>query len=155
MQELTDFFPIENSVQLDRDRQLKWSNAAILHAIQYYQEICGIKVAYENILDELRAGTLRAIQALLYGALKAADDRITIKLFGKIYRPANLEQYVLAVASGMSHYMPDSEVLDNGKDLDEEWPDTQAEVKKKKSGQTGDTGSRSVKKRIRTSSHKH
>lgn len=152
---MTDFFPHENDAQFDRPRPLKWTNAAVLQAILYCQTVCGINTSYEAILADLRAGKLRAVQALLFGALKAADDRMTVKLFGDIYRPMNLADYVAAVLDGMSHYLPAPAVRDEGMDLDPDWPDTQAEVKKKtfaSSGATGSgsarsTGSRSKRKR--------
>lgn len=131
MDRMTDYFPYENSAPLDAERRLVWSNAAILHALTYCEAVCGVSLEYEQILDELRDGRLRAIQALLYGAAKTADERLTIKRYGYIYRTNNLTQYVAAVLDGMSHYLPPPTVADNEENLDPDWPDTQAEARKK------------------------
>lgn len=150
MDNLTDLFPFENSASFDRDRQLKWCNAAVLHAMAYCKQISDIDLSYEQMLDELREGRLRAIQALLYGALKAGDDRVTVKRFGDIYKTGNILQYVEAVIDGMAHYLQPPGSKDDEKDLDPEWPDTQKEVKKKTSASHGRTGSGSARK---TTSH--
>ena len=150
---MNDFYPLENTAVFDRERRLLWNNAAILHAINYYKRQ-GVAAEYETVLDELRDGKLRAIQALLFGALKASDERITIQRFEKIYRAELLAEYVACVLDGMTQYLPKPMIHDDGADLDPEWPDTQAEVKKKTSKPTGVTGSGSAKKTKSRSSRK-
>lgn len=149
MQDIGDFVAYQNKVTLDKERTLLWSNAAIVNAIQFYKELAGEEVKADQIRKELREGKLRAIQALLFGALKAEQDTMNIKLFGDIYKSERLAFYVNAVLDGMIHYVPEAESKDNGENLDTEWPDTQSQVKKKKKTShrsTGVTGTGFVKK---------
>jgi hypothetical protein len=146
MEKLTDFFPYKNSAKLDIERPLKWANETILRTIEYYQSVCHETTDYDAIIAELRNGSLRPIQALLFGALKAADPKMNTKRFSQIYKPHYLAEYVTAVMDGMANYFADSDMKDTGDDLDPEWPDTQAEVKKKTLRPTGGSGSGSVRK---------
>ena len=148
MQQLTDLYAYKNTAMFDKVRTLKWSNGAILEAIRYYKEISGEEVTHDFIQTELKSMKLRAVQALLFGALKAEQPNFTIKLFGDKYKPENLQLYVVAVLDGMVHYFPEPETHDPGANLDPEWPDTQKEVKKKLKSKKpiGDSGTGSAKK---------
>lgn len=154
MEQINDFFPFENTAEFDIERQLRWSNETILQSIAYYNAVCGESVDYDKIIDELRSGSLRAYQALLYGALKAVDKQMSFKRYAQIYKADEKHaiQYFNAVLDGMNKYLPVPKVLDSGENLDPEWPDTQDELKKKESSrrQTGDTGSGSAKKKAST-----
>ena len=156
MESITDYFPYENSDNFDINRTLKWSNETIINAIKYYESVCGVKISYDDILVELRSGTLRSIQALLFAALKTADPKMTAQRFSQIYKNANLPSYINAVLDGMSHYLPEPTDKDQGENLDPDWPDTQEELKKKGSDQlpSGGTGSGSARKRAKTSKSK-
>jgi hypothetical protein len=63
-------------------------------------------------------------------------------VFGRIYKREHLKEYIDAVIEGMAAYLPEPEAVDHGQNLDEDWPDTQSEVKKKTSltKRTGDSG---------------
>ncbi len=156
MEKLSDYFPYENTAEFDFERLLKWSNATIVYAIDYCKKVSNEQLDYDTLVQELLKGTLRSVQALLFGALKAADHKIDIKRYTQIYKPDNLAAYVTAVMDGMAHYMPDPEIKDTGKDLDDAWPDTQAELKKKASTKrrTGASGSGSAKKKTSRSKSK-
>jgi hypothetical protein len=73
---------------------------------------------------------------------KKANEKIDAMVFGRIYKNEHLKEYIDAVLSGMTAYLPEPEVTDHGQNLDEDWPDTQAEIKKKKlpKKRTGDFG---------------
>lgn len=148
MQQISDFYPYKNTVMMDKERTLEWSNGAMLEAIKYYKDVSEEDVTFDFIQTELYASKLRAVQALLFGALRAEQPAFTLKMFGEKYRHENLESYVQAVFDGMVHYFPDSDKKDPGVDLDPDWPDTQQEIKKKtkrKPKQIGDTGTGSIK----------
>ena len=131
VEELQDLYPLENYATFDRVRKLKWCNNTILYAIEYYRIVYKEKMTYDLILHEIENTKMRAVLALLYGALKAADDRIDITTFGRIYKNDFLKEYIDAVVEGMEAYLPEPEFYDHGGNLDEDWPDTQSEVKKK------------------------
>lgn len=131
IEELQDIYPFENYVTFDRVRRLKWCNNTIIRAVEYYRVIYDTKTDYDVIIKELQDGKMRAVISLLYGALRAANDRIDIITFGRLYKNDNLKQYIDAVIEGMKAYLPDPEIQDHGQNLDEGWPDTQSEVKKK------------------------
>ena len=131
VEELQDLYPLENYATFDRVRKLKWCNNTILYAIEYYRIVYKEKMTYDLILNEIENTKMRAVLALLYGALKAADDRIDITTFGRIYKNDFLKEYIDAVVEGMEAYLPEPEFYDHGENLDEDWPDTQSEVKKK------------------------
>lgn len=131
IEELQDLFPHENYADFDRVRRLKWCNNTILYAVEYYRIIYKEKIDYDMIMKEIQDGKMRAVISLLYGAARAADNRIDIMLFGRIYKNENLKEYIDAVIEGMEAYLPEPEIQDHGKNLDEDWPDTQAEIKKK------------------------
>lgn len=132
MQDIIDFFAYKNTVTLDKERTLAWTNSAIINAIQFYKELSEEEVKADQIRMELKEGKLRAIQALLFGALKAEQPSMTIKLFGDIYKTDRLAYYVSAVLDGMIHYLPEADSKDIGENLDTEWPETKKDVKKKK-----------------------
>ena len=129
VEELQDLYPLENYATFDRVRKLKWCNNTILYAIEYYRIVYKEKMTYDLILHEIENTKMRAVLALLYGALKAADDRIDITTFGRIYKNDFLKEYIDAVVEGMEAYLSEP-VYDHGENLDEDWPDTQSEVKK-------------------------
>lgn len=131
IEELQDLYPFENHATFDRVRRLKWCNNTILYAVEYYRIIYKEKIDYDMIMKEIQDGKMRAVISLLYGAARAADNRIDIMLFGRIYKNENLKEYIDAVIEGMEAYLPEPEIQDHGKNLDEDWPDTQAEIKKK------------------------
>ncbi len=142
--DITDLYPLENYAVFDRIRPLVWSNAAIVNACHYMMTLYQKKTTYDEIIKEfLSKGTIESTIALLYGATKAANDRMDVFWFGRIYRSSNLDSYINAVIQGVASYLPEPEIKDSGNNLDESYPDTQAEVKKKKirKGMTGDTGS--------------
>ncbi len=65
------------------------------------------------------------------------------KAFCDIYTNDHLLDNMNAIIEGMAAYLPEPEGhIDSGKDLDERWPDTQGELKKKESSTelTGDIG---------------
>lgn len=131
IEELQDLFPHENYADFDRVRRLKWCNNTILYAVEYYRIIYKEKIDYDMIMKEIQDGKMRAVISLLYGALKAADKRVDIMFFGRIYKNDNLKEYIDAVIEGLQAYLPEPEIHDHGQNLDEDWPDTQAEIKKK------------------------
>lgn len=131
VEELQDLYPFENYATFDKVRKLKWCNNTILYAIEYYRIIYKEKITYDLLLYELANTKMRAVIALLYGALKAANYRMDIITFGRIYRNENLKEYIDAVIEGMQAYLPEPEIQDHGQNLDEDWPDTQSQVKKK------------------------
>ena len=45
------------------------------------------------IMKEIQDGKMRAVISLLYGAARAADNRIDIMLLGRIYKNDNLQEY--------------------------------------------------------------
>ena len=131
MENITDFYAYENYASFDVPRPLKWCNGAILHACQYYEQAYLEKITYDGILADMRAGKLRAIVSLLYGAARMADSKIDYYRFSRIYKAANIEEYVNTVLAGIKQYQPEPEIKDSGMNLADDYPDTQAEVKKK------------------------
>lgn len=141
-----DFYPYKNTVRMNEIRSLTWSNGTILEAVYFYKVIFEVDITADALLAELQSKKLRAIQALLFGAIKVSNPEFTTDMFAKIYKPENLSEYVAVVLNGMVHYYPEPEIKDRGEDLDESYPDTQKEVKKKRQGRTGGSGSGFVKK---------
>lgn len=131
IEELQDLYPFENYVMFDKMRRLKWCNNTILYAIEYYRVVFNQKMDFDLLLKDMQDGKIQAVISLLYGALRAADNKIDIIKFGRIYKNDNLNQYIDVVVEGMEAYLPEPEILDHGQNLDESWPDTQSEVKKK------------------------
>lgn len=149
IEELQDLYPFENYATFDKVRKLKWCNNTILYAIEYYRVIYKEKLDYDMIMKEIQDAKMRAVISLLYGALRAADKQIDIMDFGRIYKSENLKEYIDAVIEGMKAYLPEPEIQDHGQNLDEGWPDTQSQVKKKGSFRklTGGFGSGSRKQK--------
>lgn len=149
IEELQDLYYFENYATFDRVRKLKWCNNTILYAIEYYRIIFKEKTDYDRIMKELQDKKMRAVIALLYGAIKAANNKINIMVFGRIYKNENLKEYIDAVIEGMEAYLPEPEIQDHGQNLDESWPDTQSQVKKKELSKkrTGVSGSGSQKQK--------
>ena len=130
MRNISDLFAFENYATFDRIRPLKWCNAAMLHAGTYYKAIFDKEVTYDQLMSELLQGNLRAIVSLVYGAARAADNTMTAFRFSQVYREDNLKDYIDAALAGVKEYLPDPETQDSGKNLDESYPDTQAEAQK-------------------------
>jgi len=131
IEELQDLFPYENYADFDRVRRLKWCNNSILYAIEYYRVVLKQKTDFDLLLKDMQEGKIQAVISLLYGALRAANSKVGITEFGCIYKNDNLKQYIDAVVEGLEAYLPEPEIQDHGKNLDEDWPDTQSEIKKK------------------------
>ena len=131
MENITDFYAYENYASFDTQRPLKWCNGAIMYACQYYDQAFMEKITYDKILEDMLTGKLRAIVSLLYGAARMADNRIDYNRFGRIYKSQNLQEYINVVLAGIKHYQPEPEIKDSGENLDDSYPDTQTEVKKK------------------------
>ena len=112
IEELQDLYPFENYATFDKVRKLKWCNNTILYAVEYFRIVYKEKMDYDLIIKELRDGKIRAVISLLYGALKAADKRIDIMRFGRIYKNENLKEYIDAVIEGMEAYLPEPEIQD-------------------------------------------
>lgn len=147
MRNISDLFAFENYATFDRIRPLKWCNAAMLHAGTYYRSIFDKEATYDQIIAELLQGNLRAIVSLVYGAARAADPGLNAFRFSQIYREENLKEYIDAALAGVKEYLPDPETPDSGKNLDESYPDTQAEAQKKTKAKDsiGDSGTGSQK----------
>ncbi|HHU77829.1 MAG TPA: hypothetical protein GXZ29_02960 [Clostridiales bacterium] len=131
IEELQDLFPHENYADFDRVRRLKWCNNTILYAIEYYRVVLNIKTDFDLLINDMKDGKLQAVISLLYGALRAVDTKVDITEFGRIYKPGNITQYINVVVEGLEAYLPEPEILDHGQNLDESWPDTQSEIRKK------------------------
>lgn len=135
---------MENSATFLAPRTLRWNNAALAFACDYYAQVMGEKITLEQLLEEMGSTKLRAVQALLYGALRAADPHMTIREYERMYCAHNLTEYVHEVLAGIASYLPAPEVSLTAT-ADEEstqWPDTQTEKKKKTLNPgTGDSGS--------------
>lgn len=145
--ELQDFYAYENEATFDKVRRLKWCNDTFRYAIEYYNGL-GIDMDVDSILSEITGVKIRAVLALLYGALRAEYPKVTIGYFNHVYQNNNITEYIDVVIDGIKHYMaePDKSISQE-LDLDKKWPDTQAELKKKELSkkQTGDSGSGSRK----------
>jgi len=152
-EELQDLYPFENYATLGAEKprqyRMRWNNNAILYALEYYRITAGKEITYDELIGLLnnRPMSMTAIIALIYGAMRAARPSIDYKVFCDIYTNDHLADNITAVLEGMAACLPEPEGnIDSGKDLDEDWPDTQAELKKKESlteplGDSG-TGSR-------------
>jgi|GEM_PF-5242653 len=134
--DISDFYPFENYATFDRVRKLKWNNNATLQAISYFNTVYGKKITRSELIEGLASGAIEYIIASLYGALCAADERLTIQIFNRIYKPEYLSEYITAVYEGAKANEPEPMVQDNGENLDLDWPDTQSEVKKNKEKST-------------------
>lgn len=130
--DITEFYPFENYATFDRVRKLKWNNNATLQAISYFNTVHGKKITRNNLIEGLASGAVEYIIAALYGALCAADKRITLPIFNRIYKPEYLSEYIKAVYEGAKANEPEPVIKDTGADLDPDWPDTQSEAKKNK-----------------------
>lgn len=124
-------YPLENYATFDRVRKMRWDNEAILNAISYHQMVSGHEITYDDILDGLNHNDMACVIALIYGALCSADKNMSFTKFGNVYRNEYLTEYLDAVNEGINHYLPDPTIDDDLEDLDESYPDTQAEIKKK------------------------
>ena len=147
MRNITDLFAFENYATFDRIRPLKWCNAAMLHACAYYRTIFSSELTYDQLITELLQGNLRAVISLVYGAARAADAQMTVYRYSQVYKSDNLQNYIDVALEGIKAYLPDPETQDSGKNLDDSYPDTQAETQKKTKAAPiiGDSGTGSPK----------
>ncbi len=147
IEDLHDLYPFENYATFDKIRKMKWCNNTFVYAIEYKRVVLGEQTDYDKIMQSI--GSIDTIIALIYGALKAANDKIDISNFGRIYKGEHLKEYIEKVLEGVKMYHPEPEIKYSDDDLDEGWPDTQGELKKKVSTkrQTGASGTGSRKKR--------
>lgn len=147
-EELQDLYPHENYAELDKPRRMKWCNSALLYAMDYYRRTYGEEITYDGLIKALRELKMAAVTALIYGGVRAADPDVDYIVFTRIYENnEHLMDNVSAVLEGITAYLPEpGGVIDAGRDLDESYPDTQAEVKKKesKTEPTGDSGTGSL-----------
>jgi hypothetical protein len=151
-EELQDLYPFENYATLDdpkNPRRMKWCNNTMLYATEYYRRTIGEEITYDGLIKAVRNMKMAAIIALIYGGVRAADPDIDYTRFANIYKSNDhLMDNVSAVLEGITAYLPEPDgVIDDGRDLDESYPDTQAEVKKKES-KTKPTGGAGIGSRL-------
>jgi hypothetical protein len=143
-EELQDLYPHENYATLrGKEYRMRWCNAAFLHAIDYYRKTHGEEITYDGLINAVRESKMSGVVALIYGAVRAANPSVDYIRFCSIYDNDHLTDNISAVLEGVSAYLPEPEgVVDDGKNLDESYPDTQGELKKKVSSteQTGAFG---------------
>ena len=137
--ELQDIGPYRNQVTLDRVRWLRWCNRAILHGLEYYGQAVETTNS-DTLISKVASGDIAAMLALLYGAASAEDPGITPATYTRMVQPERGPEYVDVVLDGLRHYLPPPQVQDDGQNLDEDWPDTQAEVRKRGPVQCTDWG---------------
>lgn len=124
--------PFVNFAYFDRLRELHWCNDAISHAITYYRVVTGETASYDQLLNS--AGTVSGIEALLYGAMRAAT-LITPERFARIFNGERLGEYIECVREGLNEYLPENEIAEVAvvdAPGDEEWPEVKPKIKKKK-----------------------
>ncbi len=124
MEDFQDLFSYENYAQFDKVRKLKWCNNAIKYALDYMRIIFNQEIDYDGLIRKL--SDTRVIISLLYGAAKAADGKMDIMNFK--YKSQNIYEYTSAVLDGIENYLPKPENIDHGRNLDEDWPDTQKQL---------------------------
>lgn len=143
-EELQDLYPHENYVTLKgKEYRMKWCNAAFLHAIDYYKKTHSEEITYDGLINAVRNSKMAGVVALIYGAVRAANPSVDYIRFCNIYDNESLMENISAVLDGVSSYLPKPDgVVDDGRNLDESYPDTQGELKKKESSSepTGDSG---------------
>jgi len=61
-------------------------------------------------------------------------------VFGAIYNKDNVTECIDAALQGIKAYLPEPEIKDSGKNLDESYPDTQTEKNQDKKGTRYDWG---------------
>lgn len=142
---LSEFESYENTLTMRKTQiNLLWNNAAMKEAELYYKAIYDEKKELSEIIVEVEKQKLRGVIALLYGAIKAANPKMDIRKFNQLCNTKYYKEYLSVVADGIKNYLPEP-AKDLGEGVDESWPDTQAEIKKKKGSKkislTGDSGS--------------
>ena len=125
---LQDYFPAESYLMLDVERPLRWDIQAILKALACVPVLCGKPLSYSQFLERLCRLDTPCLTAALFGAAASADGSLMPQEFLRGC-PELSEEITLSILQGIQSFLPDPDCEDNGEDLDEEWPDTQKELK--------------------------
>ncbi len=103
MSKLQDLIVFENEVVLGKKlKRLRWNNDAIAQAVVFTRG----KYSAIEILQSIAKRDLYGLQALIYGARRAADRDYTKSKFIKDFDFARIEKYSAAATEGVTYYLP-------------------------------------------------
>lgn len=115
--------------------RLEWCNLAISSALDYLKVEYQLTLEFDDLIEIYN--TDEFIFSLLYGALYAACGMTIPQYEGLITSTTiSMKEIVLAVYDGITNYLPKKRY--STQNLDEEWPDTQAEMAQKNPKQETD-----------------
>ena len=99
-------WPYVNFLDVDGKKlKLFWCHGTFLRAMAYYKEACYASISFEEILRSISLGYLPEVhQALIYGALSAADPDLTPDKYQKM--DIDPIQAYAALLDGVTSYLP-------------------------------------------------
>jgi|GEM_PF-2500859 len=98
----------EIAVAGGRKRKLVFDNRMLGYAEQYCKER-EFELTAEEILQEAASVKVRAIYAVLFGALRSGNETYSLSVFNKEFRIDRIALYIEKIAKGLTEFLPESE----------------------------------------------
>lgn len=120
--DISIFEPYYNTITLQGAVRLTaWCNETFLHAQTLLSLLGEREITYTSISNNLDKPTV--LYALVYGALKAADESLSLPDFSSLVKPGEVIEAVSDIVDGIKQY---SRIIDSVEfgELDEEYPET-------------------------------
>ena len=109
-----DLIAPAQSVTLDgKTYTLKWGNRQARYTEMVYEEQYGRDAEYMEILSELQRQKHRAIEACVYGALRAGGCDMDFETFDDLFTYDSIDQLRDVIQKSVISTLPDPEQLGN------------------------------------------
>ncbi len=126
---LSDVIPAEFFINFGGHKvTLRWNNRSIAFAEQY-AEFLGYKISGDELIQLAANGKAIAISSFLFGAMKAANKKVTPYQFYRNFKIDDIAAYIKAVEKGLTKILPE-------KNSSSEYEENSDETKKKRTRKT-------------------
>lgn len=104
---VSDLIIFESNIKMgSRIRPVKFSNKILGFAEQFY-EAKGKMISAEEILKSAVRLRVPGVTAVLFGALKVANEKYSITQFEKEFKIEDFTNYIDIICNGLNHFLPD------------------------------------------------
>ncbi len=118
---LSELFTYENTVcsMSKKAKVLVWNNRTMLIAEENSDLICGKSLNFDELIKGALEKDVDAVTVLLFSAITNGVDDFTADEFFKYFSASDFEEYYLAIIDGLVNYLPEKEVQEQLKEMNE------------------------------------
>lgn len=118
---LSELFAYENTVcaMSKKAKVLVWNNRTMLIAEENSNLICGKSLNFDELIKGALEKDVDAVTVLLFAAMTNGIDDFTADEFFEYFSASDFEKYYFAVIDGLVNYLPEKEVQEQLKEMNE------------------------------------